>query len=410
MTSSPKGMRCHIGLFGRRNVGKSSLLNAIAGQAISLVSPVAGTTTDLVEKPMELLPLGPVLWIDTAGLDDEGGLGGLRIERTRQAMNRVDMAVLVAEAGNWSDFEQGLWNELAARKLPTVVVLNKIDLHPDVSDPADPVEAKVPIVRVSTVSGVGLDDFRQAILAAAPQEFIESPPLAHDLVPPGGLAVLVVPIDKEAPKGRLILPQAQVIRDLLDADRHCLTTRETSLARALDSLRKAPDLVITDSQAFREVAAVVPDNVPLTGFSILFARARGDLESFAAGAAAIDGLRPGDEILMAESCTHHALDDDIGRVKIPALLRKKAGGELHFRHARGVDFPLADGGKPRLVVHCGACMTNRREVLSRIARCNAAGIPVANYGMTIAHCLGLLERALAPFPRALAAYLAAKKS
>ncbi len=401
MSTTPRGFRPHLAIFGRRNVGKSTLLNLVAGQNVSIVSPTAGTTTDPVEKPMEFIPMGPVLWIDTAGIDDAGDLGALRTARAKAVIDRTDLAVIVFHA-DWGDYEQTLYDEFLRRGVPIVLVANKIDLdRPDRIVLGIPEDA-VP-VRMAADRGDGLEAFRQAILAAIPAEFVESPVLIRDLVPPDGCAVLVVPIDKEAPKGRLILPQVQAIRDLLDGGSRAVVTKEDGLAAALADLKEPPSLVVTDSQAFRMVAEIVPPAIPLTGFSILFARAKGDLSAFARGAAAIGKLKDGDVVLVAESCTHHREDDDIGRVKLPALLQKRSGAKLQFRFVSGHDF-ADDLSDVALVLHCGACMTNRRAILSRIARCHAEGVAITNYGIAIAYCLGLLERALGAFPEALAAY------
>jgi len=400
MNRTPKGLRLHLGIFGRRNVGKSSLLNALTGQDVSIVADVAGTTTDPVEKPMELKPFGPVLFIDTAGIDDVGALGGERIRRTRRVLDRVDVGIVVTEPGVWGEFERGLAAELQRRGVPVVAVVNKIDLAPAAESLP---EVGLPVVATAAKFGRGIDSLRQALIRAVPEDFMRSPTLIGDLVPPGELAVLVVPIDIEAPKGRLILPQVQTIRDLLDNDAWCMVVKERELRQALERLRTPPALVVTDSQAFLKVAADTPPDVPMTSFSILFARFKGDLIEFAKGAAAIDHLRPGDRVLVAEACTHHPIGDDIGRVKIPRWLRQYVGGALEFHHVQSHDFP-EDLGSYALVIHCGACMLNRREVLSRIAYCRAAGTPITNYGVTIACTLGILERALAPFPAALDAY------
>jgi [FeFe] hydrogenase H-cluster maturation GTPase HydF len=403
MKGTPKGMRLHIGLFGRRNVGKSSLLNALTRQDVSIVSPEAGTTTDPVEKPMELQPLGPVVFIDTAGIDDSGALGARRIERTRRVFHRTDVAVVVASASGWGAFEEGLVAEFRERRTPVVVVVNGVDRDPPSPELLARLEADclAPVLTVAP-AGTGLDKVREALVRAAPNDFIHAPAIVADLVPPGELAVLVVPIDKEAPRGRLILPQAQTIRDLLDGDAGCVVVKETGLRGALDCLRRPPALVVTDSQAFLQVAADTPAEVPLTSFSILFARLKGDLAALAEGALAIDRLRPGDRVLVAEACTHHPIEEDIGRVKIPAWLSEYVGGPLEFTHVQGHDFP-DDLAAYRLVIHCGSCMLNRREMLGRIARCLAAGVPITNYGLTIARSLGVFERALGPFPAALAA-------
>ncbi|NLW49876.1 MAG: [FeFe] hydrogenase H-cluster maturation GTPase HydF [Candidatus Brocadiaceae bacterium] len=422
MQRTPRGLRLHIGLFGRRNVGKSSLLNAITRQQVSIVSEVAGTTTDPVEKPMELLPLGPVLFIDTAGIDDVGALGELRVKKTRSAFDRTDIGVIITEADTWGEFEEQILQELSRRETPVVIVLNKTDIRaPDariLARFAPPKAAgkgagrngRAPrLVQTAAGRGTGILDFRQALLDAAPEGFIDNPAILSDLVGPGELAVLVVPIDKEAPKGRLILPQVQSIRDLLDGDSYCMVVKERELSAALDRLNRPPKLVVTDSSCFLKVAADVPPSIPMTSFSILFARFRGDLVSQAVDTLAIERLRSGDRVLIAEACSHHPIADDIGRVKIPRWLRQFVGGELHFDVVQGHDFP-EDLGQYRLLIHCGACMWNRREMLSRLVLCRAAGVPVSNYGLVIAYSLGIFERALEPFPAAREACFGASRA
>ncbi len=402
--TAPRNLRLHIGLFGRRNVGKSSLLNAVTRQDVAIVSATPGTTTDPVEKPMELLPLGPVLFIDTAGVDDAGALGEQRIARTRRVLDRADLGVLVAEPGTWGEFEESLLAELHARAVPVVVVFNKSDLG--APDPAlfARLEADgLPAVRTAAVSGAGIGDLRRALLAAAPADFLDARRIAGDLVGPGELVVLVVPIDKEAPKGRLILPQVQTIRDILDSDSFCLVVKERELKAALERLARPPRLVVTDSQAFLKAAADTPPGVMLTSFSILFARFQGDLSELVRGTCAIERLNSGDTVLVAEGCTHHPIGEDIGRVKIPRWLTQYTGRKLEFATVQGRDFP-DDLSRFALVVHCGNCMGNRREMLSRIVRCRTAGVPITNYGLTIAYSVGIFERALGPFPAALEAY------
>jgi len=393
-------MRLHIGLFGRRNAGKSSLINALTGQQVAIVSEQAGTTTDPVERPMELQPLGPVVFIDTAGVDDEGELGAQRVSRSMAVLERTDLALLVAESGSWGQPEEALLERFAARGVPVVVALNKIDrspLAPSLS--AQLSERGWQAQGVSAATGEGLDALRSLLLAAAPADWIEQPSLLGDLLPPGGVVVMVVPIDKEAPRGRLILPQVQALRDTLDHDAIAIVTKERELRSALMRLRQPPDLVVTDSQAFLQVAADTPPGVPMTSFSVLFARYRGDLPTQVRGALAVDGLRSGGRVLIAESCTHHPIGEDIGRVKIPRWLAQYTGVRLEIEHAAGRDFP-DDLGDYSLVIHCGGCMTNRRAMLSRLQACRAAGVPVTNYGVVIAHSLGILPRALEPFPGA----------
>ncbi len=404
MRPAPKSFRLHIGIFGRRNAGKSSLLNAMTRQQVSIVSEVAGTTTDPVEKPMELLPLGPVLFIDTAGIDDIGALGRERVERTRQVFDRTDLGVIVASAGEWGEFEESLRKELQDRKIPIVVVFNKSDLgKPGPLLTAQLKTHRVGFVETVATSGQGVLELREALIKAAPEDFINTPPMISDLVGPGDFVVLVVPIDKEAPKGRLIQPQVQTIRELLDADACSLVVKERELRAALDRLKQPPALVVTDSQAFLKVAADTPSDVKLTSFSILLARQKGDLSEFVKGALAIERLRAGDRVLIAEACSHHPITEDIGRVKIPRWLRQYVGGELQIDTVQGHDFP-ENLAEYQLLVHCGSCMWNRREVLSRILRCRQAGVPICNYGMTIAYTLGIFERALEPFPDALDTY------
>ncbi len=401
--ATPKGFRLHIGLFGRRNVGKSSLLNAMVRQQVSIVSEYAGTTTDPVEKPMELLPVGPVLFIDTAGIDDEGALGAMRIDKTRKTLDRVDLGVIVSDGG-WDTFETSLLDELKSRSVPVIAVFNKADINePSAAAIETLTKNKIPFVKTEAVHNAGILDFRQALLDAAPADFIDSPAIVGDLVGPGQTAVLVVPIDKEAPKGRLILPQVQTIRDLLDSDAMCVVAKERELRAAIDNLKTPPKLVVTDSQAFLKVAADTPANVAMTSFSILFARFKGDLATQTLGAMAVEKLQPGDPVLIAEACSHHPIGEDIGRVKIPRWLTQYVGGKLNFTTVQGQDFP-DDLSPYKLVIHCGACMWNRRTMLNRILKCRQAGIPITNYGLVIAYSLGIFERALQPFPAALEAY------
>jgi [FeFe] hydrogenase H-cluster maturation GTPase HydF len=407
MQKTPRALRLHIGIFGRRNAGKSSLLNAITQQQVSIVSDVAGTTTDPIEKPMELLPLGPVLFVDTAGIDDEGALGTLRMERTRQILDRVDLGIVVTEGGQWGRFEDAVLAELRRREVPALVAFNKSDVRPPMDGEGERLrDAGIAWVAVSALTGAGMTQFREALLDLAPSDFFESMHLVADLVPPGEVAVLVVPIDKEAPKGRLILPQVMALRDLLDGGSMAVVTRESELRLALGRLDRPPALVVTDSQAFAEVSREVPSSVPMTSFSILMARFQGNLSAQVRGTRAIDSLRPGDRVLVAEACTHHPIGEDIGRIKIPRWLSASAGGRLEFDHVQGRDFPR-DVTPYRLVVHCGNCTGNRREMLSRIHRCSEAGVPITNYGLAIARTLGILERALEPFPAALEAWRAA---
>lgn len=392
LSATPKGMRITIGLFGRRNAGKSSVVNALARQPVSIVSEVPGTTTDPVERAMELLPLGPVLFVDTAGIDDDAEVvGQLRAETTRKAMKGCDLALLVYEQGRWGEVERDLLADLDREAIPAVVVANKIDLAGEgAASDFDQV------VRVSATERTGMSELLQAIIDAAPESLLEDPPLARDLVNPGDTVVLVVPIDKEAPKGRLILPQVQTARDLLDGGALPYLARDTELAAALASLKEPPALVITDSQVFHQVAEIVPEDVPLTGFSVIMARVKGDIHVQAAALQALAQLDEDARILIAEACTHHPISEDIGTVKIPRLLRKNLGEGITIDHVQGKDFPN-DLSSYDLVIHCGACMFSRRAMLSRIQACERAGVPIANYGMVLAHFAGIAERALAPF-------------
>jgi [FeFe] hydrogenase H-cluster maturation GTPase HydF len=397
MQTAPKSLRIHIGIFGRRNVGKSSLLNAMARQSVSIVSDRPGTTTDPIEKPMELLPLGPVVFIDTAGIDDEGDLGELRRKRSESALDRVDLGLVVVEPNAWTPFEDALLEEFRARGVPVLAVINKADLQAPSDRSIAGIGAKgCPAVVCSAATGAGLAGLKEAILRLLPDDHLCCRRLVSDLVPRGETALLVVPIDSSAPKGRIILPQMMAIRDLLDGGGIPVVCQTEGLAAALGSLRAPPAIVVTDSQAFRAVERGVPGHIPMTSFSILMARFQGDLGALANGARAIPSLKAGDRVLVQESCSHHATDDDIGRVKLPAWLSEAAGAPLDFDHSSGKDFP-DDISKYSLVVHCGNCMGARREMLSRINRCLAAAVPITNYGMAIAQCLGIMDRALAPF-------------
>jgi [FeFe] hydrogenase H-cluster maturation GTPase HydF len=402
---APKTFRLHIGIFGRRNAGKSSILNALTHQDVSIVSDIAGTTTDPVEKPMELLPLGPVLFIDTAGIDDLGDLGGKRVAKTMAVFDRTDMGMIISNFADWGEYEHRITEELQKREIPFIVVFNKIDIYKEnkkITSELD--DAKIKYIFTSATENTGILDLRQLLLKTAPSDFIDRPAILADLVGPGEAAVLVVPIDKEAPKGRLILPQVQSIRDLLDNDSFCVVVKERELREALSRFNKPPKLVVTDSQAFLKVTADTPPEIPLTSFSILFARFQGDLTEMVRGAMTIDKLKTGDKILIAEACSHHPIADDIGTVKIPRWLTQYVGGKLEIDSVRGHDFP-ANISDYKLIIHCGACMWNRRAMLSRILKARQAGVPITNYGLTIAYSLGIFERALQPFPAALDVFL-----
>lgn len=395
-----KSMRLHIGIFGKRNVGKSSILNALVEQDISIVSETAGTTTDPVEKSMELLPLGPVLFVDTAGIDDKGALGRQRVEKTKKLIDRIDLAIIVCDFNGFDKFEHLLIEEFNSKKIPFITVINKIDLQKITTDKLSEIKKySTRITKICALSKEGIIDLKQNIIKNAPENFFANTTIISDLIAPGETAVLVVPIDKEAPAGRLILPQVQTIRDLLDNNSVAVVTKENEFKKTLDTLKSPPAIVVTDSQAFLKVSAELPEEIPLTSFSILFARFKGELNEFVKGTMAIENLKSNDKILICESCTHHAIGDDIGRVKIPRWLTRYTGKNLVFEHYAGHDFPenIKDYA---LIIHCGACMTNRREILSRIFKANQAGIPITNYGLTIAYSLGIFERALTPFKNA----------
>ncbi len=401
---APKTFRLHIGIFGKRNTGKSSILNALTHQDVSIVSEIAGTTTDPVEKPMELLPLGPVLFIDTAGIDDVGALGQKRVDKTLAVLNRTDLGVIVTNFAEWGEYEHRLMEAFKNKEIPFIVVFNKLDTHSENLDITAQLDSiKIKYVAASALTGKGIPELRQTLLQSTPEDFINRPSILADLVGPGEAAVLVVPIDKEAPKGRLILPQVQSIRDLLDNDSFCIVVKERELREAFSRLNKPPKLVVTDSQAFLKVAADTPPEIPMTSFSILFARFQGDLTEMVRGATAIDTLKTGDKILIAEACSHHPIGEDIGTVKIPRWLTQYVGGKLEIDNVRGHDFP-PNISEYKLIIHCGACMWNRREMLSRIMKARQAGVPITNYGLTIAWSLGIFERALQPFPAALEVY------
>lgn len=395
--SAPRGMRLQIGLFGRRNAGKSSLFNRLLHQEVAIVSDVPGTTTDPVERPMEFQPLGPVQFIDTAGLDDAGALGEKRTAKSRAVADRVDVALLVAES--WTAEERRLTALFASRKTPLIIACTKADRRADRDLEQQAAAAGYgEVVTVSAADGTGLDALREALIRAAPDDFLTPATILGDLVAPGAVVLLVVPIDQEAPRGRLILPQVQVLRDLLDHDACAVVVKERELAPMLKALTHPPALVVTDSQAFQKVAADTPRNVPMTSFSVLFARFKGDLVQQTEGAQALLRLKPGARVLIAESCTHHPICEDIGRVQIPRWLTRRVGGPVETVVSPGRAFPEDLTGFD-LVIHCGGCMLTRREMLIRIAQARAAGVPITNYGLAIAACLGILDRALEPFAR-----------
>ena len=414
MNDTPRSNRVHIGFFGRRNAGKSSLVNAVTGQDLAVVSEVKGTTTDPVFKSMELLPLGPVLIIDTPGIDDSGGLGEKRVRKARQILNKTDAAVLVTDAAcpALESAEAELLSLFEAKQIPYVIARNKCDLINSMEPGHLQVAGQRPVVSpdfpdraaaeifVSAKTGRGVAELKErlAVLTKTAETKLR---IVGDLIRPGDFAVLVTPIDTAAPKGRMILPQQQTIRDVLEADGTAVVVKEDGLGAALENLKKKPSLVITDSQVFDKVSAAVPPEIPLTSFSILFARLKGFLLPAVSGVRAIDGIDNGQKILVCEGCTHHRQCDDIGTVKLPRWIREHTGKEPEFVFHSGGDFP-EDLSPYALVLHCGACMLNEREMEYRRDRAAAQGIPFTNYGITIAHIKGILRRSLELFPGALA--------
>lgn len=412
LNNTPSGERIHIGIFGKRNAGKSSLINALTGQSLAIVSDIKGTTTDPVLKAMELLPLGPVVMIDTPGLDDDGELGGLRIQKAYQILNKTDIAVLVVDASAGMTREDAaILKSINDKMIPCVIALNKADLtdeNTSVSETLMQVTEILsktgnsmnkiktpPVIRVSAVNHTNIQELKDLIASLAPSE---EPKLriVGDLIHPSDLVVLVIPIDKAAPLGRLILPQQQTIRDILESGAISVVTRNTELKETLSFLGRKPSLVITDSQAFEQVAADVPKDIPLTSFSILFARYKGNLGTMVNGARALEALKDGDTVLISEGCTHHRQCGDIGTEKLPAWIRKHTGKELHFDFTSGSEFPV-DLKKYQLIVHCGGCTLNEREMKYRLKCAGDSGVAITNYGTIIAYMKGILERSTSIF-------------
>ncbi len=390
MEKVQKTLRLHLAIFGRVNAGKSSFLNLVAGQNIAITSDVAGTTTDIVEKSQELIPLGPVVWMDTAGFGDETPLGRQRMEKSLKALDKADVVVLVCAGNNIGAEEQEIIATCKKRRLPMIKIFNKADILPHDGD-------GIPVNSLDMESrDKVLNLFKEELLKKTPPGFFDTPPLISDLVSPHSTVILVIPIDEQAPKARLLPLQVHVIRDCLDHACTVLSVKDSEYAEALAVLKQKPGLVITDSSVVDMVAALTPEDVPCTTFSILFARMKGDLPMFAQGAKVIRSLRDGDKVLMAESCTHHAAKNDIGTVKIPRLLQKVTGKNLNISHVVGCDFP-DDLASYRLVIQCGGCMTTRREMLSRIRKCEEAGVAITNYGVCISELQGVLNRVIKPF-------------
>lgn len=403
MNATPIANRFTIGIFGKRNAGKSSLINALTGQPVAVISEVAGTTTDPVYKAMELLPIGPVVLVDTAGLDDTGELGELRIEKTYEVLRKTNLALVVVDAEvGITEFENEYISELVRRKIPYICVINKFDRYQ-----GDAEELKVKGIRelrktvvvcVSAQEGTGIDRLKEQIIATSDYED-NDPGLVEGLIKAGDIAVLVTPIDKGAPKGRLILPQQQTIRDIIESDAIAVVTKEHELTLTLKRLNIPPAIVITDSQAFSKVSADTPLEVSLTSFSILFARQKADLAEMVRGIKRIERLKDGDKLLIVEGCTHHRQADDIGKVKIPRWIRQFTGSDICFEWASGAHFPK-DIGQYAAIVHCGGCMLNRREMQYRVEEARNQGVYITNYGLLIAYVQGILDRALQPFPEA----------
>lgn len=384
------GERIHIAFFGVRNAGKSSLVNAFTGQKLSVVSAVKGTTTDPVKKAMELLPMGPVLIIDTPGIDDEGALGEMRVQKAKEILAKTDVAVLVCDAEKGiSETEEGLMDMFREKQIPYIIAFNKSDLLTEKG------ESKDNTVYVSAVTGENIELLKNTVASISRQKS-EKRYIVSDLINEGDAVVLVTPVDEAAPKGRLILPQQQTIRDILDKGGIAVTTQVFTLKKTLESLKDKPRMVITDSQAFGEVSELVPDDMPLTSFSILFARYKGELKSLVDGADALDSLSDGDKVLISEGCTHHRQCNDIGTVKMPGWIKKYTGKEITFEFTSGGEFP-DDLSQYALVVHCGGCMLNEREMKSRQEKAKNEGVPMVNYGMAIAKMNGILKRSLEVF-------------
>ncbi|MDD5281353.1 MAG: [FeFe] hydrogenase H-cluster maturation GTPase HydF [Candidatus Omnitrophica bacterium] len=395
MYRTPASNRLHIGIFGKRNTGKSSLINAITGQDTAIVSEVAGTTTDPVYKAMEILPIGPCILIDTAGIDDEGVLGEERVKRTLVVLRKTDVGLIVVEPDTMIDsFEEDLINTFRSKKLPFLFVINKGELQGKRAEDYL-IDKKLPFIRVSSKTKQAIEELKEKIMEMAPGHW--SPiPLVADIISPKDVVILVCPIDSAMPQGRLILPQVQVLRDILDANAVAFVTKETELLDCINALKKKPKLVITDSQVFEDVRDILPVEVPLTSFSTVFARHKGDLNVYIQGVYALEKLKDGDEILIAEACTHHVQPEDIGRTKIPTWLMNYTRKDLHYEVTAGGDFPQ-DLSRYKIIISCGGCMVNRKEIMHRIEKARSAGVAITNYGVLMAYLSGILERIIEPF-------------
>lgn len=406
---TPKGLRLHFGLFGKRNAGKSSLINALANQNISIVSSVAGTTTDPVEKAFELSPIGPVVFMDTAGIDDVGDLGLARVQKSLSVLEWMDIAIVVCEAGTWSEHEENILKKTKANGTPTIIVFNKTDLHKIEPEQLQSLRTRgYKVIETSAVNREGIASLREAIIQTVLEKTEPDRPLMGELAKAGDTVLLVTPIDTGAPKGRLILPQVQAIRELLDAGAKCIVIKEDRITETLNELKEPPQLVVTDSQVVLRVVEEVPEPIPVTTFSIQMAYSKSDLLEMAIGAAALTKLKSGDKVLIAETCSHHPLKDDIGRVKIPNWL-KKTFGDLDIEIAVGKDFPT-DLTPYKVIIQCGGCIVTRRHMLARLRQAKSKGVPMTNYGVTISYLQGVLPRVLACHPDAKAAFDEALKS
>lgn len=404
MLNTPKSLRLQIAILGRVNAGKSSFLNLVTGQKTAITSNIAGTTTDVVEKAQELLPIGPVLWLDTAGFGDNTPLSKERLEKTIKVFERADIVILVCEGDKIEEEEKQIIAMAEHKKIPLLKVYNQADKHK--------IKATDGLIVNSTDNfsrDKVLTDLKSALLKICPEDFINNRPLVGDLAPEHSTVVMIIPIDYEAPKGRIIMPQVQAIRDCLDHNQNVLMVKENDYLSVLQNLKNFPALVVCDSQIVDKMVKETPSNIKCTTFSILMARFKGDLRKMAEGAAVIDKLQDGDKILIAESCTHHAVEDDIGRVKIPNWLKQKTGKNLLIEHVSGCDF-AENLANYKLVIQCGGCTINRREVLSRIYKCEQAGVPITNYGLCISELKGVLKRVLEPFDEVYSAYLQAKSN
>ncbi len=399
MNDTPRSERLHIALFGKRNAGKSSVINAMTNQELAIVSNIKGTTTDPVYKAMEILPIGPVVLIDTPGLDDTGELGELRVKKTMEVLRKTNVAMIILDGKEgMTEVEEELLHSLKKEKIPTILVLNKCDLlnEQQIKEIKEKVKEEIPFIIISALKKIGINELKDKLASYVMKDEREEKVIVGDLIEPGDFVVLVVPIDKAAPKGRLILPQQQTIRDILDANAISVVVKETDLKETLRKLGTKPSIVITDSQAFEKVAKDTPDDIRLTSFSILFARYKGELEELVRGARAIETLEDGDKILMSEGCTHHRQCGDIGTEKLPNWIRKYTKRDLVFETSSGMHFP-EDLTKYKMIVHCGACMLNEKEMKSRIKMASTEGIPIVNYGVLIAYLKGILDRSLEPF-------------